>query len=330
MQVDAEWAEQVVDWLDQRRYSVGPFLESIHVARDRLRHGEKLSAESLEAIMKFGETCTGDQHFALHRGGEFRPEIGGVLAYLAMCSETVEEGFDNLKRYISISSDAFAIDFDKYRANCRLVLHVSDRVWARSKHLSEFAFARVLRCLRLITNSRLRPERVSFMHRRREPDSECQRFFGCNVSFARKVDTIEFARNVLGMHTHASNKRLNLFLRKYADGLLQQVESKAERSFTSAVTSAVARLLPTGNVSLGEVARLLNMSERTTRRHLRHAGLSFSELVRQMRHDLAESWLETREFDIKHISFLVGYSDVSAFSRAYKRWTGRSPTHGRS
>lgn len=51
---------------------------------------------------------------------------------------------------------------------------------------------------------------------------------------------------------------------------------------------------------------------------------------RRMRQDLAETWLGTGEFDIKHISFLVGYSDVSAFPRAYKRWTGRSQSHGRS
>jgi len=71
------------------------------------------------------------------------------------------------------------------------------------------------------------------------------------------------------------------------------------------------------------------MSERTTRRHLARLGLSFRDVVKRLRHDLAETWLSTAEFDIKHISFLVGYSDVSAFSRAYKRWTGHSPSYGR-
>jgi AraC-like DNA-binding protein len=168
------------------------------------------------------------------------------------------------------------------------------------------------------------------MHRRKEPDLECQRFFGSSVNFACKVDTIEFAQNILRMHPHTADKRLSLFLRRYADGLLQKMGSKKDKPFADAVTSAVARLLPTGNVTLCTVARLLNMSERTTRRHLKRAGLSFGELVRQMRQDLAETWLESQEFEIKHISFLVGYSDVSAFSRAYKRWTGRSPSHGRS
>ncbi len=208
MQVDAEWAGQVVDWLDQHRHSVGPFLEKIHVNRHGLGHGEKISAANLAAIMEFGEACTGDHHFGLHRGDEFRSEIGGLLAYLAMCSETVEEGFDNLKRYVSISSESFVIDLNKDQASCKLVLRVSDPVWARCKHLSEFAFARFLKCLRLITNSRLRPLRVQFMHRGKEPDLECQRFFGSSVNFARKVDTIEFAQNILGMRTQYCRQAL--------------------------------------------------------------------------------------------------------------------------
>jgi AraC-like DNA-binding protein len=72
------------------------------------------------------------------------------------------------------------------------------------------------------------------------------------------------------------------------------------------------------------------MSERTMQRRLEQAGLSFNGLVRQLRQELAEAWLQTGKFDIKHISYLLGYSDVSAFSRAYKRWTGLSPSHGRS
>jgi Arabinose-binding domain of AraC transcription regulator, N-term len=136
MQVDAEWAGQVVDWLDQRRHSVAPFLEEIHVNRHELGHGEKVSAANLAAIMEFGEACIGDHHFGLHRGDEFRPEIGGLLAYVAMCSETVEEAFDNLKRYVSISSESFAIDLNKDQASCKLVLHVSDPVWAGASILA--------------------------------------------------------------------------------------------------------------------------------------------------------------------------------------------------
>jgi AraC-like DNA-binding protein len=329
MQVDAEWAGQVVGWLDQHRHPVGPFLRTIHVARDRLGHGEKIPAESLAAIMEFGEACTGDGHFGLHRGSEFRPEIGGLLAYLAMCSATVEEGFIHLRRYVSISSSGFAIDLDRGDTACRLVLHASDAAWVKCRHLSEFAFARHLTCLRLITNSRLHPAGIQFVHRRQEPDAECQRFFGCRVRFARKVDAVEFEPSVLGVRVRTSDRRLSLFLRKYADELLQQARLTEGEPFIGAVTAAVTRLLPSGDVSLRKVARSLNMSERTTRRHLARLGLSFRDVVKRLRHDLAQTWLSTAEFDIKHISFLVGYSDVSAFSRAYKRWTGHSPSYGR-
>src|SRR5262245_17731424 len=330
MQVDAEWAAQVVGWLDQHRYPVRPFLETIHISRDRLAYDAKISVEHLSAIMEFGEACTSDEHFGLHRGSEFRKETGGVLAYLAMSSETLEECFTHLRRYVSISSTGFTAEFGRDKTACRLVLHASDPRWARSSHLSEFAFARILKCLRLITSSRLQPVQVQFVHYRKEPDAECQRFFGCRVHFARKVNAAEFKTDVLAMRISTSDKRLSLFLRRYADGLLQQVRFSNEEPFTDAVTSAIARLLPSGEVSLRKVAKLLNMSERTTRRRLVRAGLSFRELVRRKRQELAETWLETGDFSIKHISLLVGYSDISTFSRAYKRWTGRRPSQQRT
>jgi AraC-like DNA-binding protein len=67
------------------------------------------------------------------------------------------------------------------------------------------------------------------------------------------------------------------------------------------------------------------MSERTLRRRLGESGVSFNELVKRVRRDLANEWLQHGEFNVKHISYLLGYSDAAAFSRAYKRWTGRSP-----
>jgi AraC-like DNA-binding protein len=301
----------------------------MHVARNRLVHGEKISAESLAGIMEFGEANTGDRYFGLHRGSEFRLEGGGLLAYLGVCSETVEEVFNNLTRYVATSSDGFAIGSDRGEAAFRLMLHVSDPLWSSCNHLSEFVFARFLKCLRLITNSQMHPVEVQFAHARKEPDSECQRFFRCKVRFSRNIDAAEWTRSVLEMRIPTSDARLNLLLRKYGDRLLQQVKSKTDESFADEVTAAAARFLSSGNVSVRKVSRSLNVSERTMQRRLEQAGLSFNGLVRQLRQELAEAWLQTGKFDIKHISYMLGYSDVSAFSRAYKRWTGLSPTQGR-
>jgi AraC-like DNA-binding protein len=73
------------------------------------------------------------------------------------------------------------------------------------------------------------------------------------------------------------------------------------------------------------VARDLGISDRTLRRRLADTGTSFSALVERKRIDLAQEWLTGTDFDLKHISFLLGYSEPAAFSRAFKRRTGSSP-----
>src|SRR5215831_15760716 len=191
MQVDAEWAGGLVDWLDHHRYPVRRSLESMHVTRNRLVYGEKISAQSFAAIMEFGEASTGDRYFGLHRGSEFRLEGGGLLAYLGVCSETVEDALNNLKRYVATSSNGFAIHFERGETVFRLMLRVSDPLWSSCNHLSEFVFARLVKCLRLITNSEMHPVEVQFAHARKEPDSECQRFFRCKVRFSRNIDATE-------------------------------------------------------------------------------------------------------------------------------------------
>jgi AraC-like DNA-binding protein len=231
---------------------------------------------------------------------------------------------------VATSSDGFAIGSDRGETTFRLMLHVSDPLWSSCNHLSEFVFARFLKCLRLITNSQMHPLEVQFAHGRKEPDAECQRLFQCKVRFSRNIDAAEWTQGVLEMRIPTSDARLNLLLRRYGDRLLQQVKSKTDESFADEVTAAAARLLSSGSVSVRKVSRLLNMSERTMQRRLEQADLSFNGLVRQLRQELAEAWLQTGKFDIKHISYLLGYSDVSAFSRAYKRWTGLSPSQGRS
>lgn len=95
------------------------------------------------------------------------------------------------------------------------------------------------------------------------------------------------------------------------------------------VSKIIGQRLASGNASMRDVAARLNLGERTLRRRLRRAHVSFSELLIRMRLQLANEWLSETDFDLKHISFLLGYSEPAAFSRAYRRWTGRSPRRTR-
>ena len=96
-------------------------------------------------------------------------------------------------------------------------------------------------------------------------------------------------------------------------------------SLRIAIENAIAPLLPHGKARLDAVAQTLGISSRTLARRLTAEGLSFGEILDQLRSDLAAHYLREANLSISQIAWLVGYQGVSAFSRSYKRWTGMNP-----
>lgn len=95
------------------------------------------------------------------------------------------------------------------------------------------------------------------------------------------------------------------------------------------VENAIAPLLPHGKVRADVIARQLGLSERTFARRLAEEGLSFSEILQQMRRDLAVRYLSDGNLHVSKIAWLLGFHEVSAFSHAFKQWTGLAPSQMR-
>jgi AraC-like DNA-binding protein len=104
----------------------------------------------------------------------------------------------------------------------------------------------------------------------------------------------------------------------------------ASSHLRSRVENAISSLLPHGRVLLGDIARSLAMSERTLGRKLADEGLNFTEILQRLRHDLAVRYLDDRKLHVSKIAWLLGFHEVSAFTHACKRWTGKTPREMRT
>jgi AraC-like DNA-binding protein len=96
------------------------------------------------------------------------------------------------------------------------------------------------------------------------------------------------------------------------------------------VENAISSVLPHGKVLVEDIARSLGMSERTLARKLLDEGLNFTEILQNLRRDLAVRYLKDRKLHISKIAWLLGFREVSAFTHAYKRWTGKTPSQMRT
>ena len=102
MQINAEWAEETIAWLDRHKIATGALLKKLRIDRRDLKYGRQIPLAHFAALLDFGAAQTRDACFGLHRGGEFQlKKNGGVLAYLAACAESLGEALSYYQRYAS-------------------------------------------------------------------------------------------------------------------------------------------------------------------------------------------------------------------------------------
>ena len=181
------------------------------------------------------------------------------------------------------------------------------------------------RICRQLTNRHLRPSRVSFTHRRKNDTAELRTFFGSDVTFGAAADEVIFPPSIKQMAVVDADPYLNDILIKYCEQAIAARSTKLS-SFGSNVENVIALHLPHGEARVGEIARKLGVSQRTLARRLSAEGLTFAVVLQRLKSELAERHLADPTLSISEIAWLLGYQDVSAFTHAFKRWTGRTPT----
>jgi len=155
------------------------------------------------------------------------------------------------------------------------------------------------------------------------------RFVGTKVEFGADKD--EFALNLDARELpliHADT-HLNDLLLKYCEAALADRGGDLSQLRTK-VENAISSVLPHGRVRVDDVARSLGMSKRTLARRLSDEGLNFTEILQQLRRDLAVRYLGDRKLHVSKIAWLLGFQKVSAFTHAFKRWTGKTPREMRT
>jgi len=258
--------------------------------------------------------------FHLGRDAELR-EIG-LLYYVLASSNTLGDSLERADRYSSLSNEGIALHIRGGRATSITFEYIGiDR--RSDRHQIEFLLTAVIRICRQLTDCNLRPRRVRMVHRHSQAATELNAFLGCEVAFGSDADEIVFSENIEELPVVSGDPYLNSLLVKFCEEALS--ERAARGSLRRDVENAIALLLPHGNARVGDVAAQLGMSRRTLGRRLASEGLTFAGVLADLRVDLAERQLRDGSLTISQIAWLLGYREVSGFTHAFKRWTGKTP-----
>jgi AraC-like DNA-binding protein len=143
------------------------------------------------------------------------------------------------------------------------------------------------------------------------------------------ADEVVFSKMSQNMPIVSADRYLDELLIRYCEEALIY-RGVGRGSFRSSVENAIVPLLPHGRARAAEISRRLGMSERTLARRLASERLTFVGVLNQLRQDLAKRYLKETDLSVSRVAWLLGYQEVSGFTHAFKRWTGRTPNQARS
>jgi AraC-like DNA-binding protein len=252
----------------------------------------------------------------------------GLLYYIVASSDTFGDALRRGARYTSAVNEGLSLRYEEGN-DLRMVFDYVGVARHVDRHQIEFCFAGLVRVSRQLTDRELVPSRVSFTHHRAEDTSELSAFFGREVEFDGAADQLTFDASLRDLPILSADSYLNEILVAYAEEALAR-HASGRSSFQADVENAVVPLLPHGKARAAEVAKKLGVSRRTFARRLASEGLSFSDVLEGLRADLARQYLADEHLSISQVAWLLGYREISAFTHAFKRWTGMTPREART
>jgi AraC-like DNA-binding protein len=286
-----------------------------------------VSVEVMARAWQFASELSGDADFGLHAAESTPPGTYGALEYATMSSTSLVDALGRAVRYYkalgSLGDPAFV-----ERAG---LVHVAlaprcEMTPDAARHFVEHFFALLVTRGRLLTGGGMKLLRATFVHAAPASISEHERIFGAPLEFGATANEMVAESDGLSVPLRSSNPELLEPLERAAATILERrLEDVVVRT-----RAVVPEVLRTGEPGLSGVARRLGVSARTLQRRLGEQGTSYALIVDEVRRELAqrEVALGTRSFG--EIAFLLGFSQASAFDRAFRRWTGCTPSAYRS
>jgi AraC-like DNA-binding protein len=289
---------------------------------------DPLKRLSLATISRLYRKCvevTGDPYFGLTVAKLMQPSTLHALGYGLLASATLMDFCTRVQRYFRLVSQNARVDIVLRGAEVHFstvplvdVCPESQDAWLGTLH----------RMIRLLHRDDFHPIAVELAHAMPDPgDEPYAEFFGAPARFGCHGVTLILARDDMNVALQGACPELA----QLNDNLAENYIAKLDRAdVVTNVRARIVELLPSGECSRSKVAAALCMSTSTLQQRLIERGTSFHALLNEIRHELASSYLRQSGISVTEITFLLGFADVSNFTRAFKRWTGRSPTRFRN
>jgi AraC-like DNA-binding protein len=278
----------------------------------------------VQALWKAAVEQTGENTLPLQMGEMVNLFSLGVLAYLLMNCPTVEVVIEKVIQYQDIACAGVRNTLEKDGATCRLKTHIMDPDLVIAYFALESELSVYVSIFAQLTGLPIPIEEVHFAYSSDRDRSEYRRVFRTDkIFFESDFTGIVFPASYLPTPVLNANVSLFHLFEKHARDYLGRITGTDTLGFR--VRQAIIEGLKGEEPKLSTIARELAMSERSIQMKLKEEGLTYQQLLDEVRKEIALSHLREPHLSTTDIAYLLGFSELSVFSRAFKKWTGTTP-----
>jgi AraC-like DNA-binding protein len=287
----------------------------------------RLDAKCQVLLLGLAAQVLGDPVLGFHLAETAELRQLGSLYFVFASGATFGEALAAAARYSTVVNEGIALRRHSGR-EIGVAINLVGVPRHTDRHQIEVCATVLVRMARETSGTFLRPIRVTFVHPRCSFSGRLDAFFNCQIAFGAELDSVFFTPESADLPLIRADPFLHDLLVKYCEDAL--VHRRAVETLRTRVENAATLLLPHGKARAGEVARKLGLSKRTLARRLAADSLTFAGIIEELRGDLARHYLQDPRLSISEIAWLLGFQEVSAFTHAFKRWTGMPPSHARA
>ena len=301
--------------------------------QDLTERDNRLPLATYLALMKAGIKLCDEPALALLFGAEVSLSDISIVGLVGNAA-TAEEGLRQVNRYARLAIDGgdgeTAHRLELVPEDGKVWFKFSSTLFADNPLLTESAFARCVCDGRKVAAARggvtqwPSPKAIRFTHAEPSYRAEYDRIFGVPLEFGSSMNAILFGEELLSVRMPPSNQYVSGLLTERAEALLEKLENS--KSMRGRVECLLIPILPTGEAKVETIARKLGLSRQTLFRKLKAEGVTFEQVLDELRRKLALEYLNGKNVSVNETAYQLGFSDAAAFSRAFKRWTGASPS----
>ena len=281
-----------------------------------------VSNQQLDALWQQASQLSDDSLFGLHFGESLQLSALGIVGEIIKTSDTVGVAVERAASLSHLLTDLFRIAVES-SSNVFTI-----RFLPQTERLDAFSFRQTLELFMVfvvheldgLLLRKIKPVVVRLPYRL-ENEEEYTRVFRCTVEKSATEYALVFDREYQQEPLLTANFEMQqALLRKINESITVTGGALGEKIRHYLLTNAYL-----GIPSLNDIAANFNVSPRTLQRKLKEEGISYQDVADEVRKSLAIHYLEEGGYPVKEISYMLGYNELSAFTRAFKRWTGRTP-----